>query len=85
MNRFRFVKFTKIFSLENNSLYGISFPAIIVYRIAGMLAAGKFGKFGESSVIRQTLTSQILVIVIVPYGQNLSIRQTLFCQLLLIR
>ena len=44
--------------------------------------AGKFGEFGESSVIRQ---SQILADKWYPYGQNLSIRQTLFRQLLLIQ
>ena len=43
------------------------------------------GKFGELSVIRQTLTSQILADKWYPYGQNLSIRQTLYRQLLLIR
>ena len=47
---------------------------------------GMFGEFGKSSVIRQTLTSQILAgNSTVVYGQNLSICQTLFHQLLLIR
>jgi len=41
------------------------------------LAAGKFGEFGKSSVICQTLTNQILAYnKWYPYVQNLSIRQT---------
>ena len=51
------------------------------YCIAECLAVGKFG---ESSMIHQTLASQILSYKLYPYGQNLSICQTLFCQLLLI-
>ena len=47
-----------------------------IYCIAECLAAGKFGEFGESSEIRQTLTSQILAYKWYPYDQNLSIRQT---------
>ena len=42
------------------------------------MAAGKFGKFGESSVIRQTLTSQILASNNTLWPKSLSIRQTLF-------
>ena len=38
------------------------------YRIAKMFAVGKFGKFGESSVFRQTLTNQILAYKWYPYG-----------------
>ena len=54
---------------------------VCIYRIAGMFGSGKFG---ESSLIHQTLTSQILADKWYPYGQNLSIRQTVFRQLLLI-
>ena len=32
------------------------------------LAAGRFGKFGKSSVFRQTLTSQIFAYKWYPYG-----------------
>jgi len=43
--------------------------------------AGKFGKFGESSIIRQTKTIQIST-----YNYNLClnlfIRQTFYCQML---
>ena len=48
------------------------------------LAEGKFGKFVESFVLCQTLTSQILVDKWYPYGRNPLIRLTFFAQLLLI-
>ena len=41
----------------------------IVYTVQReCLTAGKFGEFGESSVLRQTLTSQILAYKWHPYG-----------------
>ena len=56
------------------------------YRIAGMLGSGKFGgKFSESFVLCQTLTSQILAYKWYPYGRNLSFHSNFFCQLLFIR
>ena len=38
------------------------------YGIAELFGSGKFGEFGESSVVRQTLTSQILAYKWYPYG-----------------
>ena len=53
----------------------------VTYRIVGMFGGGKVGKFGESTVIRQTLDSQILAGNSILMAKNLSIPQTLFRQL----
>ena len=51
------------------------------YRTAGKFGGGKFGKFGESSVIRQTKPSK-LVLTINNLLADLLIRQTFFRQML---
>ena len=48
------------------------------------LSAGKFGKFGELSVIRQSFNQPNLAYKWYPNGRNLSICQTLFRRLLAI-